>query len=174
MKALLHRCAAITLAVTCLIIVACTHVESQVARGPSEAPLCDRLPDSGAMSALYTKHLPEQAALITRVRQTALPADYAQRIDAAFVAILKDPDSRKLSSMFTPSGSVVCGMINACNSFGGYTGSQPFMGYFDALGHVIFLRSYSAQEIVSLRKMACPPGNMRYGEYVLMRACGLD
>jgi|GEM_PF-4373315 len=177
MKTLLRRVVLVAIPVTCLIIVACSHSQSQetsVARGSSEAPLCEQLSGHNAIPAFYAEKLSGQRQQIAMVRQTSLPADYAQRIDAAFVAILKDPDSRKISAMFTPAGSVVCGMINARNSFGGYTGPQPFMGYFDPPGQVIFLQSYSSQEVVQLRRMACPPGNFRYVEYVLMRACGLD
>jgi hypothetical protein len=45
---------------------------------------------------------------------------------------LKDPDSAKfvsLSAVKDDKGMVyVCGMVNAKNSYGGYTGMSPFLG----------------------------------------------
>lgn len=45
---------------------------------------------------------------------------------------LKDPTSPLFGSMMgraTPEGSViVCGQVNAKNSYGGYTGNKPFIG----------------------------------------------
>lgn len=41
---------------------------------------------------------------------------------------LKDPTSVQISKLHKDkdNGDYVCGMINAKNSFGGYTGTQPF------------------------------------------------
>ena len=90
MKTLLRRVVLVAIPVTCLIIVACSHSQSQetsVARGPSEAPLCDTLHESDPIG-LYARQVPEQRQQIARVRQPPIPADYAQRIEAAFVKIV--------------------------------------------------------------------------------------
>lgn len=47
--------------------------------------------------------------------------------------VLKDPDSAKFgaiaASKYQADGTVyVCGLVNAKNGFGAYTGEQPFMG----------------------------------------------
>lgn len=47
---------------------------------------------------------------------------------------LKDPESARFGKLVVgpnrkESGAVVCGQVNARNSFGGYTGMQPFMGF---------------------------------------------
>lgn len=49
---------------------------------------------------------------------------------------LKDPDSAKLTDVRVSSGEFryVCGMVNAKNSYGGYTGKKPFMGMLDGKG----------------------------------------
>lgn len=47
---------------------------------------------------------------------------------------LKDPDSAKLESSFHSSGEndgYVCGLVNAKNSYGGYTGKKPYYVYID-------------------------------------------
>lgn len=46
---------------------------------------------------------------------------------------LKDPESarfRAFTARKTEYGAIVCGFVNAKNSYGGYTGFAPFSGYF--------------------------------------------
>jgi hypothetical protein len=57
-----------------------------------------------------------------QIRACQLPSNYQQLIDARFAHILKDPDSRKVELSAHPYGSLVCGTINARNSYGGYVG----------------------------------------------------
>ena len=49
---------------------------------------------------------------------------------------LKDPDSAKISDVRVSAGETrfACGMVNAKNSYGGYTGKRPFMGLLDGKG----------------------------------------
>jgi len=62
---------------------------------------------------------------------------------AAVIAVLKDPDSAR----FGPIGAarngngttMVCGMVNARTSFGGYAGMAPFTGYFKNDGSAFVL-----------------------------------
>jgi hypothetical protein len=82
-----------------------------------------------------------------QVRESQLPSNYQQLIDARFVDILKDPDSRRVEYLDNPYGSLVCGTINARNSYGGYTGKHPFLAYFDASGKLRQLASYSDQDM---------------------------
>lgn len=45
---------------------------------------------------------------------------------------LKDPDSAKFGAMNAgrlTDRTVVCGWVNAKNSYGGYTGMEPYIGY---------------------------------------------
>lgn len=63
---------------------------------------------------------------------------------------LKDPDSAKLESSFHSSGETdgyVCGLVNAKNSYGGYTGKKPFYVYIDTLDGK--LKSHSAVVIAN-------------------------
>jgi hypothetical protein len=57
----------------------------------------------------------------------ALPASDADtaKAKAALLQIVKDPDSAKFSKV-QRVGDYICGMVNAKNSFGGYTGPKPF------------------------------------------------
>lgn len=57
---------------------------------------------------------------------------------------LKDPESARFGSMSGSRGNdgttYVCGYVNAKNSFGGYTGEQPFIGtLFEQSGITTFL-----------------------------------
>lgn len=57
--------------------------------------------------------------------------------EAGVRRVLKDPDSAKIVihqafAMF--DGTIVCGMVNAKNSFGGYTGDRAFTISIDADG----------------------------------------
>lgn len=50
----------------------------------------------------------------------------------AFERILKDPDSARFPVIYARIGQsgmiYYCGLVNARNSYGGYTGNQPFYG----------------------------------------------
>jgi len=55
-------------------------------------------------------------------------------IKSKTAAKLKDPDSAKFGRISAvKSGTIVevCGMLNAKNSYGGYTGTKPFYGAWD-------------------------------------------
>ena len=75
------------------------------------------------------------------IGQRTLPANYEAVIDGAFAHRLKDPDSRKIEYVGQPHGSAVCGMVNAKNSFGGYTGRHQFLAYFSTTGKLEYLKS---------------------------------
>ena len=60
------------------------------------------------------------------------PDDFKSQVDQALSAQLKDPDSRKIEILSQPIGGLVCGTINAKNSYGGYVGKQRFFVSFDA------------------------------------------
>jgi hypothetical protein len=87
------------------------------------------------------------APKLTAIRQAALPSDYQQRLDAVLMRLLKDPASRQVTYTTTPYGSLVCGTVNARNSFGGYTGSQPFVAYFDAQGRLGDFKVYPEKDL---------------------------
>ena len=110
-----------------------------------------------------------------QIRECQLPSNYQQLIDARFADILKDADSRKVELSANPYGSLVCGTINARNSYGGYVGKQPFLAYFDASGKLGQLKSYSDQDLEVFRRFkateyAIPTSLL--GDYALLRDCG--
>jgi len=70
------------------------------------------------------------------------PADYKAQIDSSLKDILKDPDSRKVEFLAV-HGGVVCGSVNAKNSYGGYTGPQPFGAAFDEHSKLKLVRIFS-------------------------------
>lgn len=63
------------------------------------------------------------------------PTNYEALTVEAVKGILKDPDSAKITNISGPYKEyrvsrflwAVCGSVNAKNSYGGYTGSKPFM-----------------------------------------------
>jgi len=85
--------------------------------------------------------------VLAGLKQIPRPADYQARIDAMLVRMLKDPDSRKVAFTVLPWGSLVCGTVNARNGFGGYTGAQPFVAYFDTQGGIGDFKVYPAKEL---------------------------
>jgi hypothetical protein len=91
------------------------------------------------------------------IRATALPPDYREQIDADFVRTLKDPDSRKIAYQGTPYGSLVCGTVNARNSYGGYTGQQLFVAYFRQAGTLARVLLFSPQDIKALHELRVSP-----------------
>lgn len=78
-------------------------------------------------------------------------------------AILKDPDSARFGKMVAGSdgsGAVtVCLMVNAKNSFGGYTGEKPYMGILSKPPRVFFANTDSN------------PGNIQYRDRATMTVC---
>jgi Domain of unknown function (DUF4124) len=91
------------------------------------------------------------ASLAGKIGQLALPTNYAEQIDKAFVQRLKDPASRQIGYIGKPYGSAVCGTINAKNSFGGYTGQQVFLAYFNGAGDLAHLEIYKDEDFKSLK-----------------------
>lgn len=75
-----------------------------------------------------------QAHVETPMHTTAIGLSVAQRtaVEASVRKALKDPESARFGTMRAgreASGNIaVCGMVNARNSFGGYTGEKPFIG----------------------------------------------
>lgn len=55
------------------------------------------------------------------------PVDVEALVKADAVARLKDPESAQFRNVRTVHG-IVCGELNAKNSFGGYVGFEPFYG----------------------------------------------
>lgn len=64
----------------------------------------------------------------------AITEEMRGQIEAGTRQALKDPESARFGTIAgaqTPDGNIsVCGLVNAKNSFGGYTGEQPFFGVF--------------------------------------------
>jgi hypothetical protein len=67
-------------------------------------------------------------------RPASLTSDDIETVKLGLRSALKDPDSARFGGMGSASyvrdeaSMLVCGWVNGRNSFGGYTGSQPFMG----------------------------------------------
>ncbi len=166
------------------------YVESDVACLPSgdeDQSLNLALKTAAEVAATVpTQSQPPSASTTTNVRpitnvapidpnmqpyeKVKLPKDYKIKIDKHLVDILKDPDSRKVEFLRTPKGSLVCGTINAKNSYGGYTGKKPFTAYFSQSGELIFL-DYDADEI-RLFGRSSAPGDTGYKFYRLLSNCG--
>ncbi len=65
---------------------------------------------------------------------------------------LKDPDSAKFGPKFSASSSggeaiTVCGLVNAKNSYGGYTGMKPFLGLLSGKTNSFYVKNVASNEI---------------------------
>ncbi|MCM2441059.1 hypothetical protein HGO34_15165 [Agrobacterium vitis] len=75
----------------------------------------------------------------------------------------KDPESARFDEVAATQsqdgGVVVCGLVNARNSFGGYAGRSPFMGMLtkNKVGETVFLvlTSGSSKAAVEVTRRAC-------------------
>lgn len=90
---------------------------------------------------------PQQATELQAAYNGRLPSDYRKVTDQRLAQELKDPDSRKVQFTATPYGGLVCGMVNAKNSYGGFTGGQPFFAIFDADGNLSNFETYSYSDL---------------------------
>ena len=112
----------------------------------------------------------EHERTLNSIRSSKLPKNHKQLIDKQFTEILKDPTSRKVEFTSTPYGSLVCGLINAKNSYGGYTGKTPFTAYFDDKGNLQHLGVYSESDFKHVRSFS-GYGEYKYVEYQLLKDC---
>jgi len=75
----------------------------------------------------------------------------------------KDPDSAKFADLFASRGSprIICGLINAKNGHGGYTGMTPFTYYADTDKAVIAQGLSNGETIRALKtwQQECRPYN---------------
>ena len=103
---------------------------------------------------------------LSEIGRGKIPPDYRKLVDAWFVDNLKDPDSRKISFTTNPFGSLVCGTVNAKNALGGYTGKDPFYGYF--VGPSVSVVTLPADDIHYLKGQDSIPSI----EGALLEKCG--
>jgi hypothetical protein len=75
---------------------------------------------------------PAPSAQTPQAAPFTLTAAHMKTIQAGLRSSLKDPDSARFGTMRAVKDAkgdvIVCGYVNAKNSFGGYTGDQPFLG----------------------------------------------
>lgn len=80
----------------------------------------------------YTPPPAQPAPQLEALAPTTLSKKQAEAVRAGVRDKLKDPESARFGSMVAGKDSkgfiTVCGWVNAKNSFGGYTGDQPYMG----------------------------------------------
>jgi hypothetical protein len=118
------------------------------------------------------EHQERVAGMLAGLQKIPRPADYQSRIDVAFSLLLKDPASRQIRYTALPWGSLVCGTVNAKNSFGGFTGAQPFVIYFTEQQRIGHFKVYTDKEIQ--RAKLTVSGSLDEAiEKVLVEACHL-
>ncbi len=76
-------------------------------------------------------------ALKTAVSNADVPKNFESKLAKYFEETLIDPDSRRVTFGARPFGGLLCGDVNAKNTFGGYTGRQPFYVAFDQKGEIV-------------------------------------
>ena len=86
---------------------------------------------SGCAPATMSTYAPAPPAIVAGT-PIALSATQASKVKDGVTRVLKDPGSAvfgEMSAARHPDGKIsVCGYVNARNSYGGYTGQQPFLG----------------------------------------------
>jgi hypothetical protein len=147
MRRLSHWCVSATLALG-LALGACVNQQGREQRMAEARAAGDQRRVAARAEAVQQREA---------IRATALPPDYREQIDADFVRTLKDPDSRKIVYQGNPYGSLVCGTVNARNSYGGYTGQQLFVAYFSQAGTLARVLLFSPQDIKNLHELRVSP-----------------
>ncbi|TWF53266.1 hypothetical protein [Neorhizobium alkalisoli] len=89
----------------------------------------------------------QQAAKFSPVKLTAEQVNTVQR---GVRKSLKDPESARFGGFAaaaeSPNAITVCGVVNAKNSYGGYTGNQPFIGLLFGKSYLVGKIGGSQQE----------------------------
>lgn len=73
--------------------------------------------------------------LVGRLMQGNTPLNFRAQATAYLKSNLKDPYSARIS-FAPPKGPLVCGLLNAKNSFGAYSGATPFYIVFGETGAI--------------------------------------
>lgn len=72
-------------------------------------------------------------------KPVALTPGMSEAVEKGVRESLKDPDSArfgvKLAAIDGKGSTIVCGMVNAKNSYGGFTGEQPYYGLLTEFGN---------------------------------------
>jgi len=96
----------------------------------------------------------ELRARLAAVQKIEAPSDAEQKIRAWFSESLKDPMSAQIA--YAKSGGLICGKVNAKNSYGGYVGAKPFGALLNESGRLIHLNIFELSEHYSLRDTYYP------------------
>lgn len=75
-------------------------------------------------------------AKVEEIGKAAPPENYRQAVDRRLERMLKDPESRRLEFYPNRVGSLICGNVNAKNSYGGCPGRQEFIATFTSDGQI--------------------------------------
>ena len=102
--------------------------------------------------------IPAWLPVLENPTSATLTEKQKQVVRTGVTASLKDPTSARFGSSFvaakgTSGRIVVCGFVNAKNSFGGYVGEAPFIGLINSAGdnfHMDHLGTTNMENIVML------------------------
>lgn len=85
-------------------------------------------------------------------------------IESAIRARLKDPESARFGVIFASQGKTgaifACGVVNARNSFGGYTGDTPYVVGMSSGGDVLDASIASGENSVIVHLSLCRSKNL--------------
>ena len=106
----------------CFVLTACST--------PSVAPVREQV----GVGDRETAPVRRASAAAVRMTPARLTLGQTQALHEGVRSSLKDPASAQFGSHVAGNngkgGIVVCGWVNACNSYGGYTGKQPYLGFY--------------------------------------------
>src|SRR5689334_17187693 len=107
---------------------------------------------------------------VQKLQPVSLSEEEMQGVERGLKAKLKDPDSAKIEGVVAGKGTdgrtFVCGLVNAKNSYGGYSGKMPFRGYMeiDASGKPVLVPSAMATPLgVELISSLCDEDGLSVG-----------
>jgi hypothetical protein len=102
---------------------------------------------------------------VETVRPITLTEKQTAAVRKGVIAVLKDPESARFGSIIAGQRTsspaiVVCGFVNAKNSFGGYTGEQPFTGILgdDPPKFAVAMMGGKEEETYAVREMCSRSG----------------
>jgi hypothetical protein len=148
-----------------LLLVGCAP-----ARDPSELTPDQQMAQTQAWIDNNNKSMNDKVAALEASGKP--PVDYRSAVEQYFEENLKDPDSRKVTYGPAPTTGAVCGKVNAKNTYGGYTGAEPFLAYFDAAGKIAKFEIIDADSL-GVIAAAQSGKDVGYAERLSLQRCGI-
>jgi hypothetical protein len=151
-----------------LVVAACALTLGCVPPRSSSSSSMDRINQLDAK--IKSDNDSKSRAFISTAEAGKVPKDSKKQVDKWLAENLKDPGSRQVE-FGKPTAHLACATVNAKNSYGGYTGKQPFVGWFSADGKLVGALTFSAKEVSDWSKQTSST-DIGHEYYWLLHECG--